>query len=151
MILLAFWHGLRASEVCAMQRDAIASGFVTVQRLKGSKKTTQPLVKHADPLLDEPSALFEYLAGERFNQRLFPIGRRQFWKLFQRYSDQAGIPEHKRHPHVLKHTVITLSLNAGAKIHEVQRHAGHASMGSTGRYAAVTDEQASEAVIKALR
>ena len=102
MILLSFWHGLRASEVCAMQRDAIASGCVTVQRLKGSRKTTQPLVKHADPLLNEETGLFEYLAETPFNQRLFPIGRRQFWKLFQRYCEDAGIPKHKRHPAYLE-------------------------------------------------
>ncbi|MGE0407457.1 MAG: tyrosine-type recombinase/integrase, partial [Candidatus Korobacteraceae bacterium] len=48
MILVAFWHGLRASEVTKLERSQIADGFLTVQRLKGSLKTTQPLVSHED-------------------------------------------------------------------------------------------------------
>ena len=133
-----------------MQRDAIASGCVTVQRLKGSRKTTQPLVKHADPLLNEETGLFEYLAETSFNQRLFPIGRRQFWKLFQRYCEDAGIPKHKRHPHILKHSIAMQTI-AKAGIENVRQHLGHVSIASTGAYLKVTDEDASAAVTNCLR
>src|SRR5258707_8324061 len=60
MILVAFHHGLRASEVTSFQASAISDGFLTIQRLKGSLKTTQALVEHSDPLLDERAALTEY-------------------------------------------------------------------------------------------
>ena len=53
MILVGYWHGLRASEVVGLTAGSIVDGHITVARLKGSLKTCQPLVKHADPLLDE--------------------------------------------------------------------------------------------------
>ena len=45
MILIAFRHGMRASEVCGLEvRDAdMKNGEITIRRLKGSLKTTQPL------------------------------------------------------------------------------------------------------------
>ena len=51
MILVAYWHGLRASEVTKIQRHDIADGHLTVRRLKGSLKTIQPLIEHKIELL----------------------------------------------------------------------------------------------------
>src|SRR5579871_4453899 len=45
MILLAYRHGLRASEVCGLRMGDVdlKAGAVTVARLKGSMLTVQPL------------------------------------------------------------------------------------------------------------
>jgi integrase len=45
MILLAYRHGLRASEICGLRlADVDLKNFaVTIERLKGSLKTVQPL------------------------------------------------------------------------------------------------------------
>ena len=40
MILTGFWHGLRCSEIVKMRGTQIRDGHLTVQRLKGSLKTT---------------------------------------------------------------------------------------------------------------
>lgn len=150
MILLAFWHGLRSSEVCALTRDAVADGFLRVKRLKGSLPTTQPLVSHEDPLLNEAQGLFEYLQNQPFNQRLFPVTRGHFWRRFQRYAKQAGIPKHKRHPHVLKHTIGTeLCDSSGVPI--TQAWLGHKSGNSTLQYTKKTEQQAAAAVRTLLR
>ena len=45
MFLVAYWHGLRASEVVHLERTAIANGLLTVRRLKGSDTTTSPSSK----------------------------------------------------------------------------------------------------------
>ncbi len=50
MIWLAFRYGLRASEVVALKRDNFSATHITVQRLKGSLKTTQLLTRHPEPL-----------------------------------------------------------------------------------------------------
>lgn len=150
MILVAFWHGLRASEVTGLSTDAISGGHLTVSRLKGSLKTTQELVTDSEPLLNLAGALIEYARNRPHNQRVFNITRQHFWKRFRHYAEQAGIPAHKCHPHVLKHTIATLSLNGDAKIHEVQQYLGHKSLSSTGAYLRVTDQQASKAVVHAL-
>ncbi len=45
MILIAFRHGMRASEVCGLEvKDVdLKNGEITIRRIKGSLKTTQPL------------------------------------------------------------------------------------------------------------
>jgi len=56
MILIAFRHGMRASEVCGLEvKDVdIKNGEITIRRLKGSLKTTQPLADlQGQPLLSE--------------------------------------------------------------------------------------------------
>src|SRR5437016_4935319 len=104
MILVAYLHGLRASEVIGLRKANIQDGFLSVQRLKGSDATVQRLEPSPDPLFDEKT-IFEKLRSQA-EDYLFPVRRRQtFWDLIQRYGKLAGIPEHLRHPHVLKHTV----------------------------------------------
>ena len=113
MILVAYSHGLRASEATALQRDAIRDGHITVARLKGSLRTTQPLVESADELLNERKVLFEFLRFQPRNQRLlFPVTRQHFWRLMQRYAEAASIPKRKRHPHILKHTIAMQTIHS---------------------------------------
>ncbi len=60
MVLLAYRHGLRASEVCGLKLADIdlKAGSISIWRLKGSLSTLQPLYRHrGQPLLDEMSAL----------------------------------------------------------------------------------------------
>jgi integrase len=116
-----------------------------VHRLKGSKKPVQPLLSRVDPLLNEETGLVDYLSKLSGNQKLFPIGRRQFWKLFRAYAERAEIPAHKRHPHVLKHTIGTeLCDSSGVPI--TQAWLGHKSGNSTLQYTKKTEQQAAEAV-----
>jgi type 1 fimbriae regulatory protein FimB len=150
MILVAYCHGLRASEVTALQRDAVKDGHLTVRRLKGSLRTVQPLISDPDPLLNEQKALFDFVASLPRNQKLFPICRQHFWRLMQRYAEAAGIPARKRHPHILKHT-IAMQVIDKAGIHNVKQYLGHKSMSSTGAYLKVSDEAASSAVALAIR
>jgi site-specific recombinase XerD len=145
MILVAFWHGLRASEVTGLRADAIKDGFLTVQRLKGSLRTTQPLVDHEEPLLSERQALIDFTSQMLGNQKLFPISRVQFFRLVQKYSRAAGIAAHKCHPHVLKHSIAMQSIGT-AGIENVRQYLGHKSISSTGAYLKVSDGQASQAI-----
>ena len=150
MILVAFWHGLRASEVTGFTRDAIADGHLTIQRLKGSKRTVQPLIEHPDPLLDERQALIEYVAQSKFGEPVFNISRSQFFRLVQRYAKVAGIPAHCAHPHVLKHSIAMLTIK-DAGIEHVRQYLGHKSISSTGAYLKVNDADAARAVRDALK
>ncbi|SRR6266851_5733021 len=145
MILVAFWHGLRASEVTGLTRANVRDGHLTVQRLKGSLKTVQPLVSHDDPLLDERRALQVAVADLPARGKVFGISRVQFFRLMQKYCQAAGIPSHKAHPHVLKHTVAMQTIQK-AGIENVRQYLGHKSIASTGAYLRVNDSQASAAV-----
>jgi len=149
MILLAFNHGLRASEVVALTPFNFSRTHLTVQRLKGSLKTTQELATHENVLLEERAAVLELLRNQKHNQRLFPITRERFWQIVQQHAKTAGIPKHLRHPHVLKHSIALQTIHS-AGIENVRQHLGHKSISSTGEYLKVTDKAAGEAVRRAL-
>jgi integrase len=64
MILLAYRHGLRASEVCRLKLADVdqKAGSISIRRLKGSLQTVQPLYQHrGQPLLDETAAVKSWL------------------------------------------------------------------------------------------
>ena len=149
MILVGFWHGLRASEVCGLTASNIADGHVTVARLKGSLRTCQPLVAHEDPLLNERDPLIEFASRMHANQRVFAVSRVQFYRLVRKYAALAGIPKRKAHPHILKHSIAMQSI-AGAGIENVRQYLGHKSLASTGAYLKVDDATASSAVVGSL-
>ena len=150
MILVSFWHGLRASEVVHFSADQVQDGFLTIQRLKGSLKTVQPLVYRENPLLSERDALIDYASKTPPNQPVFKLSRRQFYNIVRRHCLSAGIPEHKAHPHILKHTIAMQTIHT-AGIENVRQHLGHKSISSTGAYLKVTDSDASAAVARAVR
>lgn len=156
MLLVGFWHGLRASEVVGLTAGSIVDGYLTVKRLKGSEKTTQPLAGHDNPLLDEATALPAYICGMHRDQRLFPISRGQFWRLMQKYGAMAGVPKHLAHPHILKHSIAMQSLltaenPGGVQINELQTYLGHKSLASTGQYTKVDSQKASAAIAGAMK
>jgi integrase len=110
LVLVSFSHGLRASEAVGLTKANFRDGHVSVKRLKGSLKTVQPLLSNADPLLDEKAALERYLSTLAANDRLFPISRFAVDRIMKRHGATAGIPAHKRHAHVLKHTTAMLAI-----------------------------------------
>ena len=64
MILLAYRHGLRASEVCDLKMADVdlKAGSLSIRRLKGSLHIVQTLYRHkGQPLLDELAALRSWL------------------------------------------------------------------------------------------
>jgi type 1 fimbriae regulatory protein FimB len=161
MILLAYRHGLRASEVCTLTTKNFSDGFITVKRLKGSLKTAQPLFSSDNPLLDELTAVTAYLASlPKGQKQLFParqtsttvaasISRQAFHSLYKTYGHAAGIPSHLSHPHSAKHS-ICMELVSRIGISELQTFVGHKSLNSTGMYLKVSQQQACDAVAKAM-
>lgn len=149
MTKVGFWHGLRVSELNTMLPINIRDHFVSVQRLKGSLKTIQPFVQHPDPLLDEYAELEELARTLKPDERVFPITRNGFYKVIQKAGKKAGIPQHKLHPHALKHSIAMQTI-AEAGIENVRQHLGHKSIASTGEYLRVSDAAASRAISAAM-
>ena len=175
MILVGFWHGLRASEICGGWRVRVVKnrkekscrkerylhpgiracdvkdGHLSVARAKNSLKTVQALVQHPNPLLSERKALTEFAREAYYSTaRLFPIRRQHFWRLVQRYAKLAAIPAHKAHPHVLKHT-IAMQMIDKAGIQKTRQRLGHKSIASTGMYLQETDANVDAVIVKAVR
>lgn len=142
MILVTFNHGLRISEALALNAGSLVDGFLVVQRLKGSRKTTQPL-------LANERARIEARASESPKQ-LFSYSRMTAWRRMQAYGQEAGIPKFKLHPHILKHTTGRLGYEGGMGIPELQSYLGHVSGANTMVYLAASEEQASNAFAAAV-
>lgn len=145
MFLVAYWHGLRATEVVTLTRDAIADGEITVHRLKGSDTTIQPLVMDPESLLSERVPLETLASNSPKLSRLFPFSRVHYFRLFRKYAKRAGLPASKWHPHCLKHSIAMHTIKK-AGIENVRKYLGHKSMASTGEYLKVTDAEASAAI-----
>jgi site-specific recombinase XerD len=161
MILLAYRHGMRASEVCGLKlADAeMKSESLSIRRLKGSLHTVQPLYRHkGQPLLDEVNALRAWLRarngdGSDFlftSQKGGRLHRSQFFRLFQACSEAAGLLPEKRHPHALKHSLASHLVAGNVNLALVKQCLGHKAIGSTMKYVAVSDRQASQAAQSAL-
>ena len=161
MILLAYRHGLRASEVCGLKLADVdlKAGSIFIRRLKGSLQTMQPLYQHrGQPLLDETTAVKAWLRkrstdGSDYlftSQKGGKLGRTQFFRNFQRITESAGLPVEKRHPHVLKHSLASHLVAGNVNLALVRQALGHRSIRSTMAYIGTTDAQAAEATQAAL-
>ncbi len=161
MILLAFRHGMRASEVCGLELKDVdmKAGEIIIRRLKGSLKTTQPMADlQGQPLMSEKRVLRAWLA-ERGNhpskyvftsQKSGRVDRSTFYRLFSSAAERAGLSADRRHPHVLKHSLAVALVEANVNLATVRVALGHKSIASTAIYAMPSDESAGKAVLAAL-
>jgi site-specific recombinase XerD len=161
MILLAYRHGLRASEVCDLKlTDAdIKNGSLNLRRLKGSLSQVQPLYQHrGQPLLDEMNAVRAWLRvrfadGSDYlftSQKGGRLDRTQFFRIFRACAEGAGLPAEKRHPHVLKHSLASHLVAGNVNLALIRQALGHRSISSTMQYVGTSDGQAAEAAQTAL-
>lgn len=140
IFLIAYRHGLRASEIGLLQTGDLdfKKLRVMVHRLKGSLSGEHPLQP------DEVKALRSHLRHRALDspilfpsRRALPISRYMLDELMKRYGAQADLPKEKRHFHVLKHSIATHLLDAGAELRFVQDWLGHANIQNTVIYTAL--------------
>jgi type 1 fimbriae regulatory protein FimB len=162
MVLLAFKHGLRASEVCALKLSDIdlKNGIITIRRCKDSLKSSQDLLDlPGQPLLSEKRVLKAWLAEREtyrdrsdylfLSQKGGGMDRSAFFRLFQSLAKRAGLPSGKQHPHCLKHALGFYLVEQGVALPSIQQALGHKSLSSTGVYLKVNDERANRDVARA--
>jgi integrase len=163
MVLVAFKHGMRASEVCDLRLSDVdmKNGIITVRRTKGSLKSQQDISDLAgQPLLSEKRVLRAWLDEREtyrdpsdyvfLSQKGGGMDRSAFFRLFQSLAERAELPKEKRHPHCLKHALGFILAEQGVPLQSIQRKLGHKSLASTGVYISVTDERANRDAAKAL-
>ena len=158
MCLVAFRHGMRASEVTGLRRADVdlTARTVVVRRLKNSLTTVQPLAEC------EVEALAELLRTNIASDYVFPSNRTRekgkagrmsritFGRLFKSACKAAGLAEEKAHPHALKHGLAFALVAANVTLPLIQRALGHRSISSTAVYTMPTDEMAGAAIERAL-
>ena len=133
--LLAF-NGLRVSEICeanASDLDTIRGHRVLTITRKGGKKATAPLAPRT------VEALEAHLDGRSEGPLLLAndggrLTRHGAARIVSRLARAAGLGDRRITPHSLRHTFVTLSLDQGAALRDVQDAAGHADPRTTRRY-----------------
>ena len=145
---IAYWRGLRASEIGSIPWSAWAQKNKTIwiTRVKGSLSGEYPLSpqetkalnawrevrgNEAGPMFpSRNSQSFELSAGGQ-GKKNSGIGRGMIDILFRRYARQAGLPPELRHEHVLKHSLATHLVSKGADVLAIKDWIGHADIKST--------------------
>jgi site-specific recombinase XerD len=144
MFLLAYRHGLRASEIGLLRVDDIdlKQQRIMIHRLKGSLSGYYPLQPDTIKALKRAVKARNVDSPTLFlSRRSEPISRRSIDDLMKAYGEKAGLPEHKRHFHCLKHSIATHMLDAGADLRLVQDWLGHARVQNTVIYAQISNRR----------
>jgi integrase/recombinase XerC len=147
---LLYGSGLRASELCGLDLDAVDMASATARVFgKGSKERVVPLgskcvdalarwlhvrssMVHPKQKTQDPRALFVTVRGAR----LYP---RALWDIVHTHG-RTGAGRADLHPHALRHTCATHMLDGGADLRAIQELLGHSSLSTTQRYAHVSME-----------
>ncbi len=147
IFLIAYRHGLRASEVGLLKLSdvTLTQHRIFVHRLKDSISNERPMKP------DEVRTLKAWLRRRPYDspylftsERRTPISRRMLVVLMKRYGEKADISVEKRHFHVLKHSISTHLLDAGADLRFAQYWLGHASIKNTMIYTHLSDKKRDE-------
>ena len=135
MILVAFRHGLRVSELCSLTWDQIdfSQGMMHVGRLKNGIASVQQIGGEEMRAL---RALKREDGGSRFvfmTERGAPMTPAGFRKLLARLGVGAKFP-FSIHPHMLRHACGYKLANDGRDTRALQHYLGHKNIMHTVRY-----------------
>ncbi len=135
LILMAYRHGLRVSELIDLRWDQISFSAATlhVNRLKNGKPSVHPIEGDELRNLRELRRQYSDSAFLFVSERGGPLDRFTVGKIVARAGELAGIP-FKVHPHMLRHAKGHALANAGVDTRSIQDFLGHKSITHTVRY-----------------
>jgi type 1 fimbriae regulatory protein FimB/type 1 fimbriae regulatory protein FimE len=136
MILVAYRHGLRVSELVDLRWDQIDfdRGTLAVRRVKKGSPSTHPIL--GDELRglrrlqreQEPASSFVFTS-----ERGAPFTTAGFARLMERAGESAKLA-FKAHPHMLRHACGYTLANKGHDTRALQAYLGHRNIQHTVRY-----------------
>src|SRR5262245_51104724 len=135
MILVAYRHGLRASEVCSLEWHQIEldQGRLHVRRTKRGTPSVHPIrgdeIRARRKLRRENPAEAYVFVSERGG----PISPMGFHHLIQRLGEAAKMP-FAVNPHMLRHACGFKLANDGHDTRSLQHYLGHKNIQHTVRY-----------------
>lgn len=139
MILVAYRHGLRVSELVSLrwQQVNLDAARLTVIRRKNGTNTTHPLYGPEIRTLrklkrDYPQSDYVFLT-----ERKAPITDATFRKMVARAGKIAQLP-FPIHPHMLRHATGYQLANDGQDTRAIQDYLGHKNIQHTVRYTEIT-------------
>jgi integrase len=135
MVLLAYVHGFRASELVRLQWSDIDwdRGLIHCRRVKNGTNTDHPLtgreLRGLRKLKAEQKPASRYLF---MTERRAPFTPDGFYKLMIRLGERAKIASAR--PHRLRHSCGFKLANDGRDTRAIQFYLGHSDIRSTCRY-----------------
>jgi len=136
MLLVAYRHGLRSSELVDLRWEQVdfASATLHVRRVKQGTPATHPIV--GDELRALRRLLREQVPRSPFvftSERGAPFTTAGFARMVERAGRAAGLP-FKAHPHMLRHACGFALANEGHDTRALQAYLGHKNIQHTVRY-----------------
>jgi integrase/recombinase XerD len=136
LVLLMLELGLRVSEAVGTDIEDLAEqGKHQILWIRGKGHATKSAMVPLNPAVAEAVAvvsigrtdgpLLRTATGRR-------LTRQQAGRMIKRLGKQIGVPD--LHPHALRHAFVTLALDEGASLRDVQDAARHADPRTTRRY-----------------
>jgi integrase len=136
MILVAYRHGLRASEICELRWEDLNFGGATLNvfRKMSGTPSTHPLngaeLRALRRLQKEQQSRSAYIF---VNERGAPFDRAGFNWLVKRAGRKAKLP-FRVHAHMLRHAAGYTLASAGKDTRSIQAYLGHKDIRHTVRY-----------------
>ena len=136
MVLVAFRHGLRVSELVDLRWDEVSfdTGTLHVRRAKRGTPATHPIMGDELRALrrlqreQEPKSPFVFVS-----ERGAPFTTAGFARMIERLGTAAGFA-FKAHPHMLRHACGYKLANDGQDTRSLQAYLGHKNIQHTVRY-----------------
>jgi type 1 fimbriae regulatory protein FimB/type 1 fimbriae regulatory protein FimE len=145
MILLAYRHGLRVSELIALRREQVdlRQGVLHVRRRKNGTPSTHPLHGPEIRALRKLSRDYPETPYVFVTERKGPLTDSAFRKLVARAGATAGL-EFPVHPHMLRHSTGFKLANDGQDTRAIQHYLGHKNIQHTVRYTGLSSTRFKE-------
>jgi type 1 fimbriae regulatory protein FimB/type 1 fimbriae regulatory protein FimE len=141
-ILVAYRHGLWASEVVSLRWDDIdfAAGKLHVRRAKGGAASVHPIGRRELRALrrlkrETPASTYVFVS-----ERLVPLSVAGYQRMVARAGEAVGFP-FLVHSHMLRHSYGYKLANDGQDTRAIQHYLGHRSIASTVRYTALAADR----------
>ena len=141
-VLVAYKHGLRSSELVALEWDQIdfTRKTIRVRRAKGGDPATHYLSNSELRALRRLQRENPPGAHLFVSERGAPVTTAWFRKMFARLGERAGMP-FPIHPHMARHSIGFHYANQGKDTRSLQAYLGHRSINSTVRYTAMSPDR----------
>lgn len=145
MILLAYRHGLRVSELVALRQEQVdlRQGILHVRRRKHGLPSTHPLRGPEIRLLRQVLREYPETPYVFVSERKGPMSASAFRKLVARAGEaaQLGMPIH---PHMLRHSTGFKLANDGQDTRAIQYYLGHKNIQHTVLYTQLAADRFNE-------
>jgi integrase len=137
MILLAYRHGLRASELVDLRWDQIDfnQAILHVRRAKHGTPATHPLTGKEMRALRKLQREGDGSPFVFVSERGAPFSTAGFARMLERAAETAKLESLDVHPHMLRHACGYKLANDGVDTRALQAYLGHKNIQHTVRYA----------------